>query len=93
MKALHFSNRSSSARHAAAAALLVGALGLLASCGGGGASTVPPTSGPTQPDERALAASQPGELLSFVKTKLTARQAQRVLTPGADLTTAITALG
>ena len=89
MKALHFSNRSSSARHAAAAALLVGALGLLASCGGGGASTVPPTSGPTQPDERALAASQPGELLSFVKTKLTARQAQRVLTPGADLTTAI----
>jgi hypothetical protein len=55
------------------AIVVVGVL-LLGACGGGGGGDVPPG---RSPGDAALKASQPGELLAFVKTKLQ----QRVATP------------
>lgn len=51
--------------------------GALAACGGGGDSAPPAETG----NDAALTASQPGELLSYAKAKLRARQAQRLATP------------
>ena len=62
------------------------ALGLSA-CGGGGGST--PPVGPVNTDVKALAASQPGELLAYVKTKLADRQLQRSLVPDAIFLTGV----
>lgn len=47
----------------------------LTACGGGGGATTPPPSGPTV---GALQASQPGELLAYVKGKLRERQDTRL---------------
>jgi len=59
--------------------LLIGgvAASALLACGGGGDSAPPAETG----NDAALSASQPGELLSYAKTKLRARQAQRLATP------------
>lgn len=59
--------------------LLVGGLvaSALTACGGGEDSAPPAESG----NDVALTASQPGELLNYAKTKLRARQAQRLATP------------
>ncbi len=57
---------------------------LLVACGGGGGGSssapTPPVASP--PTEGALAASRPGELLEYVKTKLRDRLTQRQTTPG-----------
>jgi len=69
------------------------AAGLLAGCGGDGAGTdaSPPISGEAQTTAGALVASQPGELLAFVKGKLRERQVQRKLVPEMMFVTATTA--
>jgi len=69
------------------------AVGLLAGCGGGSGGTdgSPPINGEAQATAGALAASQPGELLAFVKGKLRERQAQRKLVPEMVFVTATTA--
>ncbi len=61
------------------AAALGLSVSLLAGCGGSSGDPTPPPSGR---GENALAASQPGELLAYVKDKLRARQAQRLVSPG-----------
>ncbi len=67
------------------------AVGLIAGCGGGGGAEAPaPITGPTAPAEGALAASQPGELLGYVQSKLRDRQAQRKLAPDLVFTTVMT---
>ncbi len=53
---------------------------LLVACGGGGSDSTPPAAA-NQPTEGALAASRPGELLDYVKTKLRDRQSQRQTSP------------
>jgi len=63
---------------AATAGLLAGAalgLALLGGCGGGGGASV---AEPTARNEAALAASQPGEVLAYVKSRLSARGPQYV---------------
>ena len=66
-------------RHVVLIALSAGAL---VACGGGG-SEAPPLNGR---GESSLAASQPGELLAYVKDKLRARQVQRLALPGVAFT-------
>ena len=76
-------------RRRARSYLAVLAVGLLAGCGGG-ADTPAPSIDPTPPAEGALAASQPGELLGYVKSKLRDRQVQRRLVPDMVFTTTMT---
>ncbi|WP_158219717.1 beta-propeller domain-containing protein [Ideonella sp. A 288] len=63
--------------------VLAGAVWGLVGCGGGESST--PAPGPTVPTAQALQASQPGEWLAQVKTKLRARRDARLAHPQADL--------
>ena len=68
-------------RRWANAAALATLMALMA-CGGGGGSAPSVPAAANEPRESALAASKPGELMSYVRTKLAARQAQRSLNPG-----------
>ena len=76
-------NASETGRRLQRLLLVCGAASALLACGGGGGSA-PAATG----DDAALSASQPGELLSYAKTKLRARQAQRMAAPGGVLSTA-----
>lgn len=53
----------------------------LVACGGGGGGSPPQQPADGTRSEGALAASQPGELLAYMKGKLAERQAQRQATP------------
>ncbi len=65
-------------------ALVVGAVALvMAGCGGGGGTSVEePEPIVAQPGEGALAASSPGELMDFIRTKLQDRNAQQRVVSG-----------
>jgi hypothetical protein len=67
---------------------------LLSACGGGGSGSpgTPPAAG-QPPPVGALSASQPGELMAYVRTKLEARHAERLVTPGLMFVDTITPVG
>lgn len=75
-------NASETGRRLQRLLVVCGAASALLACGGGGDSAPAETG-----DDARLSASQPGELLSYAKTKLRARQAQRMAAPGGVLST------
>jgi Beta propeller domain len=79
---MSFDRKPGTNHRAATLSLLALVLLLVAACGGGSSSTAPAATGTK---DTVLAASAPGELLSYVKTLLLARDAQSQAEPGVSV--------